>query len=113
MPLISPAKRSLMDLIVPFDALNDLGHSHTPSTRCCSEGSPSPLEVMLSDEAGSPPDQLLRKVVWHLLSGPQRTLREEAWRERRCAVFSQSRFSIGVRLVVFPFAVPIPAAQPP
>src|SRR5919107_6034402 len=63
MPRISPAERPLVDLIVPFDMLKDLCHSHTPSTRLSREGSPFPIDVMLSDEAGRLPEQLFRKVV--------------------------------------------------
>src|SRR5919107_5851847 len=61
MPRISPAERPLMDLIVPFDMLKDLRHSHTPSTRLSREGSPFPIDVMLSDEAGRLPEPLFLK----------------------------------------------------
>ena len=64
MPRISPAERPLVDLIVPFDMLKDLCHSHdTPSTRLSREGSPFPIDVMLSDEAGRLPEQLFLEVV--------------------------------------------------
>src|SRR5918998_1489932 len=63
MPRISPAERPLVDLIVSFDMLKDLCHSHTPSTRLSREGSPFPIDVMLSDEAGRLPEQLFLKVV--------------------------------------------------
>src|SRR3712207_3291168 len=57
MPLISPAERPFMDLVVPFHVLKDLRHSYTPSTRFCREGSPFPIDMMLSDEAGRLPEQ--------------------------------------------------------
>src|SRR5918992_1643911 len=64
MPRISSAERPLVDLIVPFDMLKDLSHSHdTPSTRLSREGSPFPIDVMLSDKAGRLPEQLFLKVV--------------------------------------------------
>ena len=63
MPRISPAERPLVDLIVPFDMLKDLCHSYTPSTRLSREGSPFPIDVMLSDKAGRLPEQLFLKVV--------------------------------------------------
>src|ERR687898_187394 len=63
MPRISSAERPLVDLIVPFDMLKDLCHSCTPCTRLSREGSPFPIDVMLSDEAGRLPEQLFLKVV--------------------------------------------------
>src|ERR671921_778089 len=62
MPRISPAERTLVDLVVSFDMLKDLRHSHTPYTRLSREGSPFPMDVMLSDEAGRLPEQLFLKV---------------------------------------------------